>query len=154
MYLNTTKINNVILTEDFSFLINLAIGILMLTTNQISQFDVVVQSRIHIVIKFDHLNKDQIMTIFRGFLEPMAKNRLIDKWEAIQEWLMDDVAAEGLGGRQIRNIVTSALGLARAEKSQQLTLQHIKKVLNNTKAFKKESITQFEKYKIEQQGMI
>ena len=131
-----------------------ATGILILTTNQIAQFDVAVQSRIHIAIKYDQLNPDQTMAIFKGFLEPMAKNSLIKDWDDMKVWLKDDVCGVGLDGRQIRNIVTSALGLARAEKSRQLTQQHIKRILKNTQQFKDQFSKQYEKYKNEQQGMV
>ncbi len=94
------------------------------------------------------------MAIFKGFLDPMANRDLVEDWEGIQTWLSDDVCGEGLDGRQIRNIVTSALGLARAEKRQRLTQQHIKKVLTNTKKFKGDFWSQYEKYKNEQMGMV
>lgn len=40
--------------------------------------------------------------------------------QSIREWLEEDVITMGLDGRQIRNIVTSALGLARAQKKDRL----------------------------------
>lgn len=72
----------------------------------------------------------------------------------IKEWLVEDVINMGLDGRQIRNVVTSALGLARAQNKSKLEKSDIKRVLNNVKEFKDEFIKQFEKYKTEQQGMI
>lgn len=56
----------------------------------------------------------------------------------------------GLDGRQIRNVITCALGLARAEQKEKLDKKHIKKALNNVKDFKDEFIRQFEAYKTSQ----
>ncbi|KIW29325.1 hypothetical protein, variant [Cladophialophora immunda] len=127
-------------------------GILMLTTNQIAKFDVAVQSRIHVAFKYVSLNEDQTMGIFGGFLGPLAKKGLVKDWDDIKEWLLEDVVKMGFDGRQIRNIVTSALGLARAQGKSRLEKTHIKLVLNNVKDFKDEFIKQFEKYKTEQAG--
>ncbi|EXJ70039.1 uncharacterized protein A1O5_07112 [Cladophialophora psammophila CBS 110553] len=127
-------------------------GILMLTTNQIAKFDVAVQSRIHVAFKYVSLNEDQTMGIFGGFLGPLAKKGLVKDWDDIKEWLLEDVVKMGFDGRQIRNIVTSALGLARAQGKSRLEKSHIKLVLNNVKDFKDEFIKQFEKYKTEQAG--
>lgn len=129
-------------------------GILVLTTNQIAQFDVAVQSRIHVAIKYVNLNDQQTMAIFKGFLEPLAERGLVKDMDQIREWLEEDVIKMGLDGRQIRNIVTSALGLARAQRKSRLEKSHIKMMLSNVKDFKDEFIKQFEKYKSEQQGMI
>lgn len=122
----------------------------MLTTNQIAQFDVAVKSRIHVAIKYDHLNEKQTMDIFNGFLQELEDKGLVKDVTGIREWLEEDVRKIGLDGRQIRNIVTSALGLARAQKESKLEKDHIKKVLNNVKDFKVEFIKQFEVYKSEQ----
>lgn len=124
----------------------------MLTTNQIAQFDVAVQSRIHIAIKYNDLNKDQTMAIFHGFLDPLHKQGLVEDMEVIHKWLEEDVCRMGLDGRQIRNIVTSALGLARAEGKTKIDQKMIKQVQRNVKDFKDEFVKQFEKYKIEQKG--
>jgi len=126
----------------------------MLTTNQIAQFDVAVQSRIHVAIKYVKLNEKQTMAIFEGFLQPLAERGLIKDMEGIREWLEEDVIKMGLDGRQIRNIVTSALGLARAQRKDRLEKSHIKMMLSNVKDFKDEFIRQFEQYKTEQQGMV
>lgn len=126
----------------------------MLTTNQVAQFDVAVQSRIHIAIKYNNLNKDQTIAIFQGFLDPLDRRGLVKDMEDIREWLQEDVCKMGLDGRQIRNIVTSALGLARAEGKSRVEKKYIKKILSNVKDFKDEFVRQFEKYKLDQQGMI
>lgn len=126
----------------------------MLTTNQIAQFDIAVQSRIHIAIKYSSLSKDQTIAIFEGFLNPLNGKGLVKDIDGVKEWLMEDVCKMGFDGRQIRNIVTSALGLARAEKRTKLEKKDIKKVLSNVKDFKDEFIRQYESYKKDQYGMI
>ena len=129
-------------------------GVLILTTNQIAQFDVAVQSRIHIAIKYSVLNKDQTMAIFDGFLQPLYQRGLVKQMEDITDWLREDVWKMNFDGRQIRNIVTSALNLARAQGKSKLDQKDMKKVLNNVKEFKDEFIRQYEKYRIAQQGMM
>ena len=122
----------------------------MLTTNQIAQFDVAVQSRIHVAFKYHSLDQRQTMAIFMGFLQPLDDKHLVKDIDGIQEWLDEDVVKMGLDGRQIRNIVTSALGLARAQGKKKLEKSDIKMLLNNVKDFKDEFIKQFEAYKTEQ----
>ena len=126
----------------------------MLTTNQIAMFDIAVQSRVHFAIKYVSLNVKQTAAIFNGFLEPLAAEGLVKDMDDIQEWLQEDVVNMNLDGRQIRNIITSALALARAQKKERLEKGHIKTVLTNVKEFKDEFIRQIEKYKTEQMGMI
>ena len=94
------------------------------------------------------------MAIFEGFLKPLAERGLVKDMDNIREWLLEDVVKMGLDGRQIRNIITSALGLARAQGKTRLERNDIKMMLNNVKDFKDEFIKQYEKYKSEQQGMI
>ena len=123
----------------------------MLTTNQIAQFDVAVHSRIHVAIKYTDLNKSQKRAIFMGFLEPLNDRGVVRDMKDITDWLEEDVVEIALDGRQIRNIVTSALGLARAQKKEKLEKAHLKQVLSNVKDFKGEFIRQMEKYRTEQQ---
>ena len=126
----------------------------MLTTNQIAYFDVAVQSRIHIAIKYGQLTRQQTKDIFEGFLEPLiAKDRVKDI-EDIREWIDEDVCKLGLDGRQIRNILTSALGLARAEGKRRLDKRDLRTILGNVKGYKDDFMRQFEKYKNLQDGMV
>ncbi|KAL8645451.1 MAG: hypothetical protein Q9210_006700 [Variospora velana] len=129
-------------------------GILMLTTNQIASFDVAVQSRIHVAIKYTKLSKEQIMLIFEGFLKPLEKKNCVYKIDAIREWIAEDVCNTELDGRQIRNIVTSALGLARAQHRNKLEKEHLKKIYQNVGNYKRDFLVQFERYKNDQKGML
>lgn len=127
----------------------------MLTTNQIAQFDVAIKSRIHVAFKYEELTPDQTLGIFRGFLKPLDDKGLIHNMDFINEWLQDDVVKMKLDGRQIRNIVTSAVGIARAEaggKRPKLTYKHLKAMVSNVKEFKDEFIAAFERYKTSQSG--
>lgn len=129
-------------------------GILMLTTNQIAHFDVAVQSRIHVAIKYTQLSEAQTTGIFEGFLKPLDDKGLVRSMDEIREWIQEDVCKIGLDGRQIRNIVTSALGLARAEGKRRLEKKDLKKILNKVREYKDDFVRQFEKYKNTQDGMI
>ena len=126
----------------------------MLTTNQIAYFDVAVQSRIHIAIKYGKLTRQQTKDIFEGFLEPLVAKDHVKNVDDIREWIDEDVCKIGLDGRQIRNILTSALGLARAEGKRKLDKRDLKTILNNVKDYKDDFWKQFEKYKNTQDGMV
>ncbi|KAL8692665.1 MAG: hypothetical protein Q9218_002365 [Villophora microphyllina] len=129
-------------------------GILMLTTNQIAHFDVAVHSRVHVAIKYGKLSEKQTMAIFEGFLTPLVEKNCVKDIDDIKEWIEEDVCKIGLDGRQIRNILTSALGLARAERKTKLEKKDLKKVLNNVRDYKTDFTVQFERYKNTQDGMV
>ena len=117
---------------------------MFLTTNQIAQFDVAIPSRIHIAIKYNSLSNDQTEKIFKGFLDPLERQGLIEEYDEIKSWLEEDVYSNKFDGRQIRNIVTSALGLARDEENGnggkgKLQRRHLKKAVTNAKQFKENS---------------
>lgn len=129
-------------------------GIMFLTTNQIAQFDAAIPSRIHVSIQYDSLRKEQMAKIFSGFLEPLDRSNLIDNYRDIQKWLDEDVYEVGFDGRQIRNIVTTALGLARADGSGKLGKHHLKSVFLNARSFKTEFTVQFDRYISSQEKLI
>lgn len=124
----------------------------MLTTNQIAQFDVAVQSRIHVAIKYTQLSPEQIVAIFDGFLKPLIKKGCLDDADGIREWVKEEMSEAGLDGRQIRNIVTSALALARAEKKTMLDKRTLKRISTNVRSYKHDFSLQFQRYKISQEG--
>ena len=94
------------------------------------------------------------MAIFEGFLKPLDEKDRIKDYDDIRDWIKEDVCKIGLDGRQIRNIVTSALGLARAERKKRLDKKDLKRVLNNVRDYKDDFIKQFERYKNSQEGMV
>lgn len=132
-------------------------GIMFLTTNQIAQFDVAIPSRIHISIQYASLNPDQMQQIFKGFLKPLQDRNLIEDYDGIMEWLGEDVYNLGFDGRKIRNIVTTALGLARAESKTgkgKLTKKHLKLVVSNARVFKEDFMVQYDRYINAQEKLI
>ncbi|KAK6506459.1 hypothetical protein TWF506_011367 [Arthrobotrys conoides] len=134
-------------------------GIMFLTTNQIAQFDVAIPSRIHVAIQYQSLKAQQMKDIFVGFIKPLDDSDLVEDYQEIMEWLDEDVYSIGFDGRQIRNIVTTALGLARAEFKHRkgkgkLNKNHLKTVINNTRAFKADFLVQYDRYISAQEKMI
>ncbi|KAL1854934.1 hypothetical protein Daus18300_011254 [Diaporthe australafricana] len=139
-------------------------GIMILTTNQIANFDVAIPSRIHVAIKYESLKKGQMQAIFEEFLNRLDENNAIDDYDDIREWLETDVYREagreghGLDGRQIRNLVTTALGLARAERMEggnhKLRVDHMRRAFNIVSDFKRDFSTQMQRYMDSQDKMI
>ncbi|KAL4800787.1 hypothetical protein BDV19DRAFT_352151 [Aspergillus venezuelensis] len=127
-------------------------GILVLTTNQIAQFDIAVHSRIHVAIKYKEMDAYRALEIFKNFLIPLNKENRVRHMDEILEWLQSDAHRMNFDGRQIRNVVTSACSLARAEGSPQLQKSHLMKVVDNIKDYKLEFVRQFEQYKSQQRG--
>ena len=79
--------------------------------------------------------------------------------DGIIEWLDEVVYKEHLDGRQILNMVTTALGLARAEADRgngkrQLTKSHMKRAFENMRKFKKDFNIQMQRYNDGQEKMI
>lgn len=87
-----------------------------LATNRIRDMDVAVQSRIHLAIKYDDLTRDQQIRIFETFLSQVHEKGHVENWDRVRKWVEKDATstASKFNGRQIRNIVSSAMGLARA----------------------------------------
>jgi hypothetical protein len=134
-------------------------GIMFLTTNQIRDFDIAIPSRIHVAISYASLNKNQMEAIFCGFLDKLDRNGLIENYEGIQDWLEEEVYQMNFDGRQIRNIVTTALSLARAgsdyrSKPSQLTKAHLKKATDNARNFKNAFRDQLNRYQQSQDHII
>jgi len=133
-------------------------GILILTTNQISQFDVAVQSRIHIAIRYEGLDKAQTVAIFKGFLNQYKAKGLVqpDDFERIMVWVERDLSRRKFDGRQIRNVVTSAMGLACADEKRRvpgITIDDLQNVVNYMIAFKTDLDYQMRQYEEAQSGV-
>lgn len=132
---------------------------MFLTTNQIAQFDIAIPSRIHIAIKYESLTPPQTKEIFKGFMKGLVENNQVEDYNAIVQWLEEDVYDEGFDGRQIRNIITAALGLARAECKDRngegrLSKKHLKAVVANVRSFKRDFAAQYQRYLTRQENMI
>jgi AAA+ superfamily predicted ATPase len=116
-------------------------GIMILTTNRITSLDIAVQSRIHLAIRYEDLTNKQKIEIFRHFLSQLEPDSIED-FEDIMEYIKEHGAEADLNGRQIRNIVSSSLSLARNDKSLmwdgRLTKKHLKEVMRITNDFQKQ----------------
>lgn len=132
--------------------------IMFLTTNQIAEFDVAIPSRIHLAIKYESLQMAQIEAIFDTFLKDLDERNLIEDYADIKDWLDDSVYKERLDGRQIRDMITTALGLALAESrsggGQKLNKRHLKRAFGNINDFKRDFNTQMQRYIDDQEKMI
>ncbi|KAI5783678.1 P-loop containing nucleoside triphosphate hydrolase protein [Geopyxis carbonaria] len=105
-------------------------GILILTTNRVSTFDEAFQSRIHIALKYNNLEKDSRKKVWGNFL---AKVDNVDISEEGLEALSEHV----YNGRQIKNCVRTAKTLADREK-ETLRMEHIETVLQIQEDFERD----------------
>lgn len=122
---------------------------MILTTNRITGLDVAVQSRIHLAIRYEDLSKEYKKKIFKIFLDQLEPESIKDRG-LINDWVDEYGCDAKLNGRQIRNVVSSALALARStddkklgEDEKKVTLKHLKSVVKITKDFQEqlESVT-------------
>ncbi|KAI9764111.1 MAG: hypothetical protein M1840_008671 [Geoglossum simile] len=111
-------------------------GILILTTNRIKTFDIAVQSRVNLAIKYSDLNDSQKRKIFKKFISQLDEDKAENKGD-IKRWIDDDDNIDefrGLNGRQIRNILFSAASLA-SGRDGKVRLEDIKGILRQTQTF-------------------
>jgi SpoVK/Ycf46/Vps4 family AAA+-type ATPase len=126
-------------------------GILFLTTNRLRSFDIAVQSRIRrwpsrqpsrttltrtdVAIEYGDLTADQREAIFKEFLGQLKQGGLIERWDNVLDWVQEEGKQKTFNGRQIRNIVSTAMALAHAEK-RGLLRKDLSEVALNTSVFK------------------
>lgn len=81
-------------------------GVLVLTTNRVESFDEAFQSRIHIALKYHDLTKESRRAVWKNFLSRLGEENEMDEtvYDALEEY--------ALNGRQIKNAVKTAEGLA------------------------------------------
>jgi AAA+ superfamily predicted ATPase len=113
---------------------------LILTTNQIALFDVAIQSRIHIAIKFEELDKNQSIKIFAQQLDQYNEKGLVADYARIKKYGETDLPKKGFDGRQLRNIVASAIGRAQARQDgrKRMELEDIEIIVSNMASFKQD----------------
>ncbi|KAE9374033.1 P-loop containing nucleoside triphosphate hydrolase protein [Stipitochalara longipes BDJ] len=116
-------------------------GILILTTNRMRSFDIAVQSRIHLAIKYEELSPEQKTNIFMSFLEQLANKHLVADFEDIKKWVNKHGRKFSFNGRQIRNVVSTALGIALMEEGKVIS-NHLVRVAVQTNNFKADLKTQ------------
>ncbi|KAI9845158.1 MAG: hypothetical protein M1837_005043 [Sclerophora amabilis] len=126
-------------------------GILILTTNRIRDFDVAVQSRIHLAVKYEDLSKEQQTEIFYTFLNQARDKGNVEGWDKICKWVERTATSSAykFNGRQIRNVVTSAMGLARAGE-RKLRDEDLAEIAIMTRDFKQETSVQEAVYRASQ----
>jgi ATP-dependent 26S proteasome regulatory subunit len=107
-----------------------------LTTNRITSLDIAVQSRIHLAIRYNDLNKGQKTKIFNIFLSQLISEGKVDL-QSVQPWIEMVGSDAELNGRQIRNIVSSAYVLAH-RKGMKLEKEDLGMVYGVMKKFQKQ----------------
>ena len=86
-------------------------GIMFLTTNRIMNFDAAFKSRIHLAIKYSGLSPPSQRQLWTTFITNDSR-RPEPYWLTAD--LLDDLANRALNGRQIKNVVRTAIVLAMA----------------------------------------
>ncbi|KAI1478891.1 hypothetical protein K445DRAFT_302869 [Daldinia sp. EC12] len=129
-------------------------GILILTTNQIALFDVAVQSRIHVAIKYTELDKDQSKAIFLQRLDLYNDKGLVEEYDKIKKFGETDLHKKGFDGRQLRNLLTSSMGRAQARNNGagKMKLDDIETIISIMTSFKGDLEYQTRRYQELQQG--
>ncbi|KAG0129740.1 hypothetical protein HOY82DRAFT_487773 [Tuber indicum] len=112
-------------------------GILFLTTNRVETFDEAFQSRIHIALRYNDLDKKARRVIWKTFLGMVAKeesgpDRALR--DVVNDEELEGLARRELNGRQIKNAVRTAQALA-LSKNEGLSMEHLKLVLAVTEGF-------------------
>ncbi|KAL5045853.1 hypothetical protein BDW71DRAFT_182934 [Aspergillus fruticulosus] len=110
-------------------------GILILTTNRIKTFDVAVQSRVHLAVRYNKMSNEHLRKLFKQFIDELDEEEVEDRGQ-MKNWIDDEFEAD-VDGRQIRNIVSSARALSKSKDNYggKLKLSHIKRVLKMTVHF-------------------
>jgi len=117
-------------------------GILFLTTNRVETFDEAFQSRIHIALRYNDLDRKAKRVIWKTFLgmvarEEMAENETDKERQVITEEEFDSMSRRNLNGRQIKNAVRTAQALAMTQ-NEALSMKHLELVLGVTEGFERD----------------
>jgi hypothetical protein len=103
-----------------------------------------------IAIKYDELDSDQQFAIFESFLEQLKRKKLVENYTDLISWARRDVRRWGFNGRQIRNVVSTAMNIALVDNEAgggKLKREHLVRVAQQTKEFKLELRSQEEIYR-------
>ncbi|KAF1989440.1 hypothetical protein K402DRAFT_272627 [Aulographum hederae CBS 113979] len=125
-------------------------GILFLTTNQIAQFDIAVQSRIHIAMKYEPLSALQTEAIFMDLINQYDTKGLVEGCHDMRGYCRKELHKKKFDGRQIRNLVISAMGHSKGQGQTKLKLDHIRDVAGWMEEFKTDLAGQMLKWKTAQ----
>lgn len=110
-------------------------GILILTSNRVGTFDEAFKSRIQVAIHYDDLTKRSRKQIWQNFLEMIEESNEDANIPELERRL-DELAAEGMNGRQIWNALLTARQLAKHRK-ERLDWPHLSQVMETSAAFNK-----------------
>ncbi|CRK09940.1 hypothetical protein BN1723_009099 [Verticillium longisporum] len=112
-------------------------GILMLTSNRVGTFDEAFKSRIQVAIHYDNLSKKARKAIWRSFFDMIEDSPPQEDVNMPElERRLDELAAEEMNGRQIRNALRTARQLAK-HRNERLDWPHLSQVIKTSGAFNK-----------------
>ncbi|RYP17984.1 hypothetical protein DL765_004203 [Monosporascus sp. GIB2] len=89
-------------------------GIIIMTTNRITGIDVAVLSRMSLCVRYKGLTPEQGEAIFKYFLDRIPPELIYERG-SIDEFIKESDLWHGFNGRQIRNVVSTALSVAQYE---------------------------------------
>ncbi|KAI2619518.1 hypothetical protein GGS26DRAFT_572533 [Hypomontagnella submonticulosa] len=111
-------------------------GILILTSNRVGTFDEAFKSRIQVAIHYNKLKTKSRKAIWRNFLDMIEDSADEDANISELEGKLDELAAEDMNGRQIRNALLTARQLAK-HKNETLNWSHLSQVMRTSAEFNK-----------------
>lgn len=97
-------------------------GVMFLTTNRASSFDPAFESRIDLTLHYPALDAASRLHVWRTFVKPRSDGTSVTESE------LQTLAEVNLNGRQIKNVVKTALLLASRDQTP-LKISHIETVL-------------------------
>src|SRR4051812_32366987 len=89
-----------------------------------------------VAIKFTELSPQQKVSIFNSFLEQLSNKNLVENFQDVNLWVKEDGKRFDFNGRQIRNIISTALGIALAG-DRKLKRSDLSSVARQTDSFKR-----------------
>lgn len=108
-------------------------GILILTSNRVGSFDEAFKSRIQVAIHYGSLSRQSRRKIWQNFFD-MIEEAQEDVNMSELERHLDELAAQEINGRQIRNALLTARQLAK-HKGERLDWVHLSQVMKTSAAF-------------------
>lgn len=108
-------------------------GIMFLTTNRITAFDDAFQTRIHLALRYDSLDKTARRMVWSNFLERILPAKVALDMEKD----VDQLAELEMNGRMIKNVIKTASSLA-SRKKEGLGMRHLLQVLKIQSEFERD----------------
>jgi len=110
-------------------------GILILTTNRVGSFDGAFKSRIQLALRYEKLRHGQRKQVWRNFVErlrSLGEGDNIDFDDVVEH--LDELAAQPMNGREIRNSITTGRQLAKFMK-EKMTSEHLRRAISVAERF-------------------